>query len=225
MENTDNKKTSVEILKNKIDWNKKIKATLTDNIVVIIFVALCLICIQVAQMPMSFIINELVSRLSRNLFLVLSLIIPVLAGMGLNFGIVIGAMAGQIALIAVTHWGITGLAGFSLAVAITVPISIVFGYLTGIVLNNTRGQEMIAGMILGYFTNGLYQLLFLFLVGTIIPMNNPVLVLSGGVGIKNTIDLNAIKYALDKAFDPFFKITYERNYKECCRREFNHVYY
>lgn len=35
---------------------------------------------------MSFIVNELVSRLSRNLFLVLSLIIPVLAGMGLNFG-------------------------------------------------------------------------------------------------------------------------------------------
>lgn len=208
MENIDNKKTPVEIINNKIDWNKKIKTTLTDNIVVIIFVALCLICIQVAQMPMSFIINELVSRLSRNLFLVLSLIIPVLAGMGLNFGIVIGAMAGQIALIAVTHWGITGLAGFSLAVAITIPISIVFGYLTGVVLNKTRGQEMIAGMILGYFTNGLYQLLFLFLVGTIIPMNNPVLVLSGGVGIKNTIDLNSIKYALDRAFDPFFKITF-----------------
>ena len=39
-------------------------------------------------------------------------------------------------------------------------------------------------------------------------MNNPVLVLSSGVGIKNTIDLNAIKYALDRAFDPFFKITF-----------------
>ena len=208
MENLDNKITPAQTPKNKIDWNKKIKETLTENIVVIIFVALCLACIQVAQMPMSFIVNELVSRLSRNLFLVLSLIIPVLAGMGLNFGIVIGAMAGQIALICVTHWGVTGLAGFSLAVALTIPISIVFGYLTGVILNKTRGQEMIAGMILGYFTNGLYQLLFLFLVGTIIPMNNPVLVLSSGVGIKNTIDLNAIKYALDRAFDPFFKITF-----------------
>lgn len=209
MENLDNKLTPAQQTpKNKIDWNKKIKETLTENIVVIIFVALCLACIQVAQMPMSFIVNELVSRLSRNLFLVLSLIIPVLAGMGLNFGIVIGAMAGQIALIAVTHWGVTGLAGFSLAVALTIPISIVFGYLTGVILNKTRGQEMIAGMILGYFTNGLYQLLFLFLVGTIIPMNNPVLVLSSGIGIKNTIDLNAIKYALDRAFDPFFKITF-----------------
>ena len=110
MENLDNKITPAQTPKNKIDWNKKIKETLTENIVVIIFVALCLACIQVAQMPMSFIVNELVSRLSRNLFLVLSLIIPVLAGMGLNFGIVIGAMAGQIALICVTHWGVSGLA-------------------------------------------------------------------------------------------------------------------
>lgn len=66
---------------------------------------------------------------------------------------------------------------------------------------------MIAGMILGFFTNGLYQLLFLFLVGTLIPMDNPVLVLSNGVGIKNTVDLYAMKYSLDRALDfiPFFK--------------------
>lgn len=207
MEKLDNKNTPMQFTKTNLDWNKKLKTTFTENIVVLIFVILCLVCVQVSGMPWSFIINELVSRLARNLFLVLSLIIPVLAGMGLNFGIVIGAMAGQIALIAITHWGIVGLAGFVVAVLLSLPLSLLFGYLTGIVLNKTRGQEMIAGMILGFFTNGLYQLLFLFLVGTIIPMNNPVLVLSGGVGIKNTIDLTAIKYSLDKAFDPFFKIT------------------
>lgn len=194
-------------LENKISWADRIKTLLTENIVVIIFVTLCLVCIQISGMSIGFIVNELVSRLSRNLFLVLSLIIPVLAGMGLNFSIVIGAMAGQIALIAITHWGITGLSGFLLAVAITVPVALVFGYFTGVILNKTRGQEMIAGMILGFFTNGLYQLLFLFFIGTIIPMNNPVLVLSGGIGIKNTVDLNAIKYSLDKALDPIFKLT------------------
>ncbi len=207
MEKIDNKNTPIKMTKTKLDWNKKIKTTFTENIVVLIFVLLCLVCVEVSQMEWSFIVNELVSRLSRNLFIVLSLIIPVLAGMGLNFSIVIGAMAGQIALIAITHWGIVGLAGFTVAVLLSLPLSLLFGYLTGVVLNKTRGQEMIAGMILGFFTNGLYQLLFLFLVGTIIPMNNPVLVLSGGIGVKNTIDLTAIKYALDRAFDPFFKIT------------------
>lgn len=197
----------MKMTRTKLDWNKKIKSSCTENIVVFIFVILCLVCVEVSQMEWSFIVNELVNRLSRNLFIVLSLIIPVLAGMGLNFSIVIGAMAGQIALIAITHWGIVGLAGFTVAVLLSLPLSLLFGYLTGVVLNKTRGQEMIAGMILGFFTNGLYQLLFLFLVGTIIPMNNPVLVLSGGIGVKNTIDLTAIKYSLDKAFDPFFKIT------------------
>ena len=121
-----------------------------------------------------------------------------MAGMGLNFGIVIGAMAAQIAIIAVTHWGISGFGGFMLCVLLSTPLAIIFGYLTGALLNKTKGQEMITSMILGYFANGLYQLLFLFLVGTLIPMKNDKLMIPGGVGIKNTVDLNGgIKYALD----------------------------
>ncbi len=185
----------------------KIKSVLLDNIVVIIFVILCLIGVELSQMTWGFIMNELVARLARNLFLVLSLIIPVVAGMGLNFSIVIGAMAAQIALITVTHWGITGLSGLLVTTAITIPLAMVFGYLTGVILNKTRGQEMIAGMILGFFTNGLYQFLFLFLVGTLIVINNPTLILSTGVGVKNTVDLAGMKYSLDHAlnFIPFFK--------------------
>lgn len=189
-------------MKDKLNIFSIIKAWLFNNMVTILFVVLCIIGIKLSQQPISFILGELVTRISRNLFLVLSLIIPVLAGMGLNFGIVIGAMAGQIAIIAVTHWGITGLPGFMLCALLSTPIAILFGYFTGKLLNKTKGQEMIASMILGLFANGLYQLLFLFLVGTIIPMKNPVLVLSGGIGIKNTVDLNnGIKYALDGIFE------------------------
>lgn len=169
-----------------------------DNIVTIIFVVICFLGLLVAKQPAAFVVNELVLRIARNSFLVLSLIIPVLAGMGLNFGIVIGAMAGQIALIAVTHWQITGLKGFLLAAAISIPFALLFGWLTGKILNKTKGQEMITSMILGFFAMGLYQFLFLFLIGTLIPMDNPVLVLSSGVGIKNTIDLKGgVLYALD----------------------------
>jgi simple sugar transport system permease protein len=131
--------------------------------------------------------------------------------MGLNFGIVLGAMAGQIAIIAVTHFKIGGIAGFGLAALLTIPIALLFGYFTAKLLNKTKGQEMISGMILGFFANGLYQLLFLFLVGTIIPMDNPTLVLSAGIGLKNTIDLSGpqgTKYALDAlAKIPFIKST------------------
>lgn len=200
-------KSKPQVVLPKESIGTKFKNILFDNIVVIIFVAICLICVQISQMTWGFIMNELVARLARNLFLVLSLIIPVVAGMGLNFSIVIGAMAGQIAIITVTHLGVPGIAGLALTTLITVPLAIIFGYLTGVILNKTRGQEMIAGMILGFFTNGLYQLLFLFLVGTLIPIKDPVLILSNGIGVKNTVDLHAMKYSLDKALDfiPFFK--------------------
>lgn len=206
----ENQKNPQSIIKNE-GIGEKIKEVLLDNIVVIIFVILCLAGVKLSQMTWGFIMNELVARLARNLFIVLSLIIPVVAGMGLNFSIVIGAMAAQIALITVTHWGIGGINGILVTTVITIPLAIIFGYLTGIILNKTRGQEMIAGMILGFFTNGLYQLLFLFLVGTLIPINNPTLVLSNGIGIKNTVDLIGMRYAIDHAlnFIPFFgKLTF-----------------
>lgn len=184
----------------------KFRKVLFKNMVTIIFIILSIIGIQLSGLPIAFIASELVTRLTRNSFLVLSLIIPVLAGMGLNFSIVVGAMAGQVAIIAVTHWGITGLPGFLLCALLAAPLAILFGFLTGKLLNKTRGQEMIASMIVGFFANGIYQLVFLFLVGKIIPMKNPVLILNGGVGVRNTIDLSGgvkptgIKYALDGIF-------------------------
>ncbi len=57
---------------------------------------------------------------------------------------------------------------------------------------------MIAGLILGYFADGIYQLIFLFVFGGVIAMNNPTLMIATGVGVKNTIDLkDTVKYALD----------------------------
>lgn len=187
---------------NKSSFMAKAKEYIFNNMVTILFVVLCLVGLSLSGQPLSLVLNELVIRIARNSFIVLALIIPVIAGMGLNFGIVIGAMAAQIIIIAVTHWGIVGVPGFLLCVLLTTPIAIIFGYFTGKLLNKTKGQEMITSMILGYFANGLYQLLFLFLIGTLIPMNNPVLMISGGVGVKNTVDLTGgIKYALDNIFN------------------------
>jgi simple sugar transport system permease protein len=59
---------------------------------------------------------------------------------------------------------------------------------------------MIGGLILGYFANGLYQLLFLFIFGNLIPLEAPGLVIKGSTGVANTIDLSTdrgFKYALD----------------------------
>jgi len=179
-------------------FKERLKSFFVNNLVTILFLVLCLVGLRLSGLSLAFYLNDIVSRVARNTFLVLALLIPVLAGMGLNFAIVLGAMAGQSAIIFVTHWGIGGMGGILLSVAICSPLAIFLGYLTGKLLDKARGKEMITSLILGYFANGVYQLFFLILVGTVIPMNNEVLVLSSGVGLRSSIDLSGgLRYAID----------------------------
>ncbi|MDR3231418.1 MAG: ABC transporter permease, partial [Synergistaceae bacterium] len=166
---------------------------LRNNVVPLFFVALCGVGAFYSGLAWPFLVNEIVTRLARNSFLVISLIVPVLAGMGLNFGIVLGAMAAQFAFIIVVNLRWTGLAGILLTAVLSIPLSILFGRLVGALFNRAKGREMITGIILGFFANGLYQMVCLTLVGWIIPVRLTELLLpdrSGtgpGVGLINTI--------------------------------------
>ena len=179
-----------------------IRHIISTNGVPILFLALSITMALVAGLNFTFLLNEVITRLARNSLLVLSLLIPVTAGMGLNFGIVIGAMAGQASVIAVTYWGITGVRGFLLACLLSTPFATIAGWLAGLVLNRAKGREMITSMILGFFANGIYQLIFLFLVGPIIPLKSAAMLLPQGIGVRNTVDLINIAQSLDKIWRP-----------------------
>lgn len=170
------------------------------NIVPIVFIILCTIGFQYSGLSWMFFANDLMTRLARNSFLVISLIIPVLAGMGLNFGIVLGAMAGQFAAFITVVHNLTGIGGFFAACAMSVPFAILFGWLTGILFNKAKGKEMITGLILGFFANGIYQLICLIFIGWLIPISNKALLLPSGVGFVNTLDLKIWQYAIDKFY-------------------------
>ncbi len=171
---------------------------LRKNAVPLVFLLICWISYRYAKVPFFFFANDLLSRLARNSFMVISLIIPVLAGVGLNFGIVLGAMAGQFGAIVTVLYQIKGVAGVLVAATVALPLALIFGYLTGSLFNRAKGKEMITGMILGYFANGVYQLICLFMMGSVITISDPSLLLPSGVGLINTIDLKIWHYALDK---------------------------
>lgn len=175
----------------------QVKRILSRNAVPLLFAVVCLLGIYYAKMPGQFLLMEIVTRMARNSFLVLSLIIPVAAGMGLNFGIVLGALAGQIALILATHWEWAGMGGLLATALLATPLAVFFGFLAGMVFNKAKGREMITGMVMGFFANGVYQFIFLFLVGTVIPFDNPQLRISTSPGLRNTIDLFRLRGALD----------------------------
>lgn len=165
------------------------KRILISYAVPIAFSILCVSAVLIARIPPLFLVSEIVRRLSRNTFLVLSLIIPIIAGLGLNFGIVLGAMAGQAALFFVVDWKVRGVMGILVACLMAGMISVVLGWLAGLTLNKAKGREMITSMILGFFANGIYQLIFLFFVGSLIPYRTKQFLLPEGVGLRNTVDL------------------------------------
>ena len=171
---------------------------LKEYVVTYVFLILSVIFIIVSGRPMNDILFQIMSRLVRNLFIVLSLIIPIITGMGINFAITIGAMAAQVGMLLAINWSLTGIAGILVSALITVPLASAFGFLIGSLLNKMKGQETIGSLILGYFANGAYQLLFLFVFGMIIPLSEKVTIV-GATGVRNTLDLtiNKLQGAID----------------------------
>lgn len=176
----------------------KTRAFAIANVVPILFIIVCALGVYYAGSSPAIILMDVVSRFDRNAFLVISLIIPILSGLGLNFGIVLGAMAGQMGLFLVAVWKMQGITAILVACVIAIPIAVLLGWMTGALLNRTKGQEMITSLILGFFAAGVYQFIFLFVLGGIIPINAPGIMLGAkGVGVRNTVDLTSMKYAID----------------------------
>ncbi|MDR1143886.1 MAG: ABC transporter permease [Spirochaetaceae bacterium] len=173
-------------------------AFMADNVVVFIFVAITLAAIPLSGLSAASILQDILTRIGRNCFLVFSLILPIMAGMGINFGMVLGAMAGEIGLIFAVDWNIIGVPGLVFAGLIGVPIAAGLGMLAGHILNKARGREMVTGYILGFFMDGFYQLVVLYFMGFIIPVHSLNITLSRGYGIRNTLTLDSVRQSLDK---------------------------
>lgn len=176
----------------------KLENFVLNSIIPIIFLGLSAGAIYLSGYSAPYVVQEMFTRLGRNLFLILALIIPIMAGMGLNFGMVLGAMAGQIALILVVDWNVVGLSGLALTAILSIPIAIVSGILCGMIMNRAKGSEMVTSLILGFFAKGLYDLTVLYGMGSIIPIASPNLVLSRGFGIRNAVSLIETRGALDQ---------------------------
>ena len=179
------------------NFGKKVVGLIRDNTVPLMFILICAVCIPISGFSLPYLINEIVTRMGRNIFLILALLIPIMSGMGLNFGMTLGAMAGEIALIFVSDWQIWGIPGVVLAMILSIPISVLLGAFCGKILNMAKGREMITSYILSFFMNGIYQLLVLYIMGSLIPIKHFSIKLPRGYGIRNTVSLLNMRQCLD----------------------------
>ncbi len=166
----------------------------------LIFIVLSVTAFFFSGMSGRFVLNEIITRIIRDSLLVFALIIPVTTGMGLNFSIIVGAMAAQAGWILMLDHKVAGLPGILGAALTGIVVSVVCGYAIGRYLNRVRGREMIATIIIGILGAGIYQFIFLAGYGTFIPVSNSELLLSRGAGIRNMVDLAPYRNIIDRLF-------------------------
>ena len=175
---------------------KRVRTSLVDNIVTIVFIAFAIVgYIYSGDFTPSSFANELAVRFFRNGLLIISLIIPVIAGLGLNFGIVVGALVGMLSIIIVRYNMLAGhlhspFGSLMLCFLIALPLAILVGWFVGRLYNKTRGQEMVASLMVGFFAEGIYMVILLFIIGGVIPVA-PVhpMINTTGMGIRATFDM------------------------------------
>lgn len=159
------------------------------NPVPLIFLILALAGWYYSGLSFNFIANEVLTRFIRNGLIVLALLLPIAAGMGLNFAVVIGALCAQLGYVLVINWQVYGAKGLLLAVLVAVVLSLLLGFLIGVGLNRVRGREMITTIIIGFLGMSIYQLIFMVGFGTFIRPANQDIILSRGIGVRDLVDL------------------------------------
>jgi simple sugar transport system permease protein len=167
------------------------------NPVTAVFILLSCLGLFLSDMRPIFVLNEVIIRFIRDGVMVMALIIPITAGMGLNFAIVVGAMCAQVGLILAVDFSVTGFTGLLMISAIGIALSLLMGTLIGLCLNRVKGREMIATIVIGFLATSIYQLVFMVGYGTLIHPGNQEMMLSRGIGIRNMIDLQGFRNILD----------------------------
>lgn len=182
-------------LKDKIELNLKSN---NSRIVPICFVVLSWIAFELSGLSATFVSNQVILRFIRDGVMVLALIIPIAAGMGINFAITLGAMLTQGIIITLVSLNIVGSKGLVLTIILAIGLSIVLGRWIGWILNRVKGKEMITTIILGFLGNSIYQLIFMVGFGSVIPVKNKEILLTRGIGVRNMIDLKGYRDTLDQ---------------------------
>lgn len=167
------------------------------NAVPLIFLIISGAAFYYSEMSFTFVLNEVLTRFIRDGVMVLSLIIPIRAGMGINFSIIVGAMCAQVGLILALDFNCGGLPGILMILLTGISLSIFTGIIIGICLNRVKNREMITSMIIGFLFTSIYQLVFMVGYGTVITPTNHEMMLSRGIGIRNMVDLENFRGLID----------------------------
>lgn len=137
------------------------------------------------KMDLGALLGDSLSRIGRNGLLVLALLPGIQGGIGLNFGLPVGILAGLLGCVLTLQIGTAGWGGLGLATLLAIAFSLPAGWLYGKLLNRVKGQEMMVGTYTGFALVAGMSIFWL-----LAPLDNPSIVWAiGGKGLRTTLPL------------------------------------
>ena len=99
----------------------------------------------VLGMDSEMLVSDSLVRVGMHGTLVLSMLLPIVAGAGINFAMPLGLLAGLVGGVLSLEYEIEGWAGLLFAMIIALPLAAFAGYLYSLLLNRVKGSEMMVG--------------------------------------------------------------------------------
>lgn len=150
------------------------------------FLVMMVIIAGFIDIPVGGLISDSLVRLVMNGVLVLSMVPMLNAGMGINYGLPVGIVAGLLGMSIAVNFNFFGIFGFLGSIILSLPIAVLFGMLYAKILEVVKGREEIAGIFIGFSL--IYLMSFFWAVA---PFTNPQMLYPiGGQGMRPTIGLS-----------------------------------
>lgn len=130
-------------------------------------------------------VEESIVKFVMNGVMVLAMIPMINAGIGMNFGLPVGIVAGLIGMCIAVDFSLTGIIGLLTSILLSALIAIAFGKIYAVLLNQVKGKEDIAAIFIGYSFIPLMNFFW-----TVAPFTNKEMLYPiGGSGLRPKISL------------------------------------
>lgn len=186
----------MEKVKKYLDFVGIPRLIITSFFLLLLFIAF------LQKIDIGAIMGDTLVRYGMNGVMVLAMVPSIQCGIGPNFGLPLGIIAGLLGILISVEMRFNGMISFVVACAISIPISILIGWLYAMMLNRIKGSEMLVSTYTGFSIVSLFSIVWI-----IAPFTHPQMVWPIGRGLRTTIALDPADVDMAQVLDNFWKIT------------------
>ncbi len=164
------------------------------------FFVVLLIVAYTQKIDVGGILGDTLVRYGMNGIMVLAMVPSIQCGIGPNFGLPLGIIAGLLGILISVEMRFNGLTSFLMACLISLPIAIFIGWLYALMLNRIKGSEMLVSTYTGFSIVSLFSIVWI-----LAPFTHPQMVWPIGKGLRTTIALDTKDVNMAQILDDFWK--------------------